>query len=392
MTTLESPVEERLIETARALAPQIRAAADEVERERRLPASLLRALKDADFLRMYLPRNMGGTGTDPLTAMRVVEELARADGSIGWLAMVGAQCAWFTSRLGPDVAAQLFGRDTTLAGSISPGPGRAWEVEGGYRASGRWTFASGSAHADWFFGLCQIYDGDTPRVRDDGSPDLHFLFFPRSDITVLDTWYTTGLRGSGSNDFTVTDTFVPRERSYLRPNRNASVSRQPGPLYRGLFPLYVVRGSLALGIARHALDLLMELAATKRSLGATEVLRTLPRVQAQVAKAEALTGSARAYLYETAVEVWGAMQTEEELPLTLLARGRLAVAHAVHTAVRVTDTMYHLGGSTAIYATSPLDRCFRDINTAVADISAAPGIYEAAGQVFLGLEPRPGGL
>jgi alkylation response protein AidB-like acyl-CoA dehydrogenase len=142
------------------------------------------------------------------------------------------------------------------------------------------------------------------------------------------------------------------------------------------------------------MDTLVELAATKKSLGATEVLRQLPRVQAQVAEAEAQLGAARAYMYASGEAFWQVLCAggEGELPLRLVAQARLAVAHAVHTAVRVTDVLYHLGGSAAIYASSPLDRCFRDINTAVADITAAPAVYEAAGQVYLGLEPRPGTL
>jgi indole-3-acetate monooxygenase len=386
MTSVELLATHRLVAAAKALRPEIVAAADQIERDRRIPLALVQAVRDAGLFRLFLPASLGGEQVDPLTAMHVIRELAWADGSLAWCVMVGAQASWHLSRLNADAAAEFFGPNDILAGAPQGG-GRAIAVDGGYRVTGQWPFASGSPHATWFFADAVILNGDAPRIATNGLPERRIFFFRSGDFQVLDTWYTTGLRGTGSHDVAVADAVVPDRLTVLPSDLEPC---QPGPLYRWPWIRMVTRGAHALGIARRAIDTVEELAATKKPSGGAQALREQPRVQSLVAEAEAMAGSAELYLEHCVCEVWDELSAGRDPSVEQRARVVLAIPHAVHTAVRVVETMYRLGGSTAIYSTSVLDRCFRDVNTAAADIVVAPRMVEAAGQVLLGLDPPPG--
>jgi alkylation response protein AidB-like acyl-CoA dehydrogenase len=381
MTTLETPVEQRLIEAARALAPRIRELADEIERERRLPPALVQELAAAGLFRLWMPRELGGDEVDPLTTMRVVEEVAKADGSTGWCVMVAVQCAFFLPCLELQAARSFLTADDILAGSYSS-QGRADVVEGGYRVSGRWPFASGAPHATWIFAYCRVFDHGEERLDADGKPEFITFFLPAAGWEVIDTWHTTGMRGTGSQDVAVSDAFVPAERTFAG---MGNVQRFGGPQYRPSVGLMqALRGSMALGIACHAIDELVELAQTKKPVLFTQVLRDIPRVQAGIGQVEALVGSARAYLYQAAANVWQTLGPGDQPTDDQLARLRLANAHAVHTAAQATEQVYRLAGSAAIYQKSPIERCFRDAQTVPADFIVGPWVYESAGRVRLG--------
>jgi alkylation response protein AidB-like acyl-CoA dehydrogenase len=376
-----------LVRAAQALAPQIRVAVDAIERDRRLPANLVQALAKAGLFRILVPRALGGLEVDPLTMMRVVEELAAADGSVGWCVMIGAQFGALSAFLPPEAAAEIFADPLVIvAGSATP-PGRALPVAGGYRVSGRWTLASGCQHCTWLTGVCTVMDGDTPRRAASGGPELRLLWFPAADCEIIDTWFATGLRGTGSHDFAVTNLFVPEARS--QPHPRTGPARYPGPVYRlVVFPI-ISQASHPLGLARSAIGAFVELAASKPVRGTTGVLREQALVQAEVAQAEALLGSARAYLYEQAAEVWELVVAGDEPSSLQRARLRLAMTQAVSNALQAVEMLYRAAGVTAIYARSPLDRCLRDIHTAAAHATVAPRLYEVTGRVLLGLEPGP---
>ena len=382
MPATNTPAATDLLERVRVVTLRIRALADTTERERRLPPELVEELAAAGLFRMWMPRDLGGEELDPLTTMRVVEEVARADGSTGWCVMVAVQDAYFIPKLELDAARSFLTADDILAGSFSAF-GRAEAVEGGYRVSGRWPFASGAPHATWIFAICRVFAGGEPCTKEDGKPVTISFFLPAAQWEILDTWHTTGMRGTGSQDVAVEDAFVPAERTFAG---MGNVQRFGGPQYlpnAGL--MQALRGSLALGIAHHALDELVELAQTKKPIASQEVLRDIPRVQAGIGHAEALVGAARTYLYAAAAEVWEALQAGEPPTDAQRARLGLANAHAVHTAAHATEQVYRLAGSSAIYQTSPIERCFRDIQTVPADFIVAPWVYEAAGRVRLGL-------
>jgi alkylation response protein AidB-like acyl-CoA dehydrogenase len=374
-----------LIEAARELGPLIRECAEQIERDRRLPRPLVRAMADAGLFRTWIPETLGGGERDPLTLIRAVEELARVDGSVGWCLMIGASTATLAGYLPESGAREIYGSDPgVVTGSALMPRGRATPVAGGYRVSGRWSFASGSQHCSWLVGHCVVLDGDQPRLDGDGRPVSRLMFLPAADYQVIDTWSVGGLRGTGSHDFAVTDAYVPHDRTLAF----GDAPVQPGALYR--FPLFGLMASVvsavALGISRGAIDALVELAGSKSPVNTRNLLRERAMVQVQVAQAEALTRSARALLFETVGDVWETVSAGREASLEQRTILRIAATNASQAAAQAVDLMYNAAGASSIYTTSPLERAFRDVHTATQHALVQPIQYEAAGQLLLGLD------
>jgi alkylation response protein AidB-like acyl-CoA dehydrogenase len=387
MTTMHTPDSTTLITAARNLAPQIRAYRDEIERSRRLPAPLVTALAEAGLFRLYVPKTLGGLEVDPVTLLRVVEEVARIDGAVGWNLAIGAVHGALGAYLREDVARAIYCENphTVVAGSVNPS-GTAHAVAGGYRVSGRWPFGSGIQHSAWVYGNCRVFDGDTPRLGPGDVPEMRFMLFPADQCAIHDTWHVSGLRGTGSHDFTVADVFVPEERSFL-----AFTARpyQPGPLYACPFVTYFAASipAPALGMARGAIDVLAELASAKTPTGSQNLLRDRPSVQADIARAEALVRSARAFLIEALQDIWEVLVTGGEVTMQQRALGRTAGTHAAISAAQAVDLMYNAAGGTGLYQSCLLERFFRDVHAATQHISVTPTYYELSGRVLLGMSP-----
>jgi alkylation response protein AidB-like acyl-CoA dehydrogenase len=363
---------------ARDLAPVVRAAAIQAEAERRLPASLVAALRDAGLFRMAVPRSLGGPEVDPITVGRVVEELATADASAAWCVMLANQANSGAGFLPPDGAAEVFGGSDAIPAAVLRPVGRAEIVDGGFRATGRWPFASGSTHATWLGGECAITRDGAPVKDDEGREVVRLLFFPLADVTIHDTWHTSGLRGTGSHDFSVEGAFVPERRSF---RIHVDPPVHPSPLFRTPPLTYITHGSHALGIGQAAIDATIEMADAKPAL------RDQKRLQGQLAEAQALVESARAYLYGAAEELWRTVSAGGEGSPAQRARVRLATSHALKSSLQAVELLYRAAGTTAIFTTGPLDRLFRDIQTAAAHVMVSPLTYEASGRVALGMEP-----
>jgi alkylation response protein AidB-like acyl-CoA dehydrogenase len=380
---VETATAHALVAAARALGPRIRASADQIERERRLPDELVRALSEAGILRMMVPRALGGAEADPVTQVEVLEAISRADGSVGWVTAIASGTAWTTAFLRPEVAAEILADPhAVLVGSLAlPSGGRAVAVDGGYRLTGRWPFGSGCEHAAWMVSRAVVYDGDRPLPDAEGMPLARVLLFPRHEATILDTWDVAGLNGTGSHDYTVADLFVPEERTFALAGETAY---HPGPLYLARFFL-MAHGAHALGIARAAVDALVELVGSKRQTGsgAEGLVRDRPHVQLAVARAEALVRGGRAYLWETTRAVWDEACTTGAVSDASRALARLANSAAFESATRAVDLMYTVGGGSSVYRRSPLQRYFRDIHTASQHSIVAPGSFEQIGHALL---------
>jgi alkylation response protein AidB-like acyl-CoA dehydrogenase len=375
------------LERARALEPLVRELRDEGERNRELPKPIWQAMREAGLFSMWVPRALGGAEVELETMVRVVEELARQDGSVGWNMMIAGNTSILWSLLTQDTAASIIRDDpnTVLAGTILGGHGVATPVEGGYRVNGHWPFASGCHQADWIVASCEVLDdGEHPRLGLDGNPSVHAFVVPVSDCDILDTWYTTGLRGTGSHDFEINDVFVPEERFF------ASIGGQsyhPGPLYNTMITNvwgYNV-SAVALGIARDALDSFAELAQTKTSSRNPVPLASRELTQARLGEAEAKLRSARAYLYEACRENWALLSAGQPVPLDVAANNRLAYANATERAVEAVEMVYTMGGSAAVYTTSRIERCFRDVHMVTQHGVVGPAGYALAGRCFLGI-------
>jgi alkylation response protein AidB-like acyl-CoA dehydrogenase len=377
------------VERARRLAPQIEAYADQIEQERRLAAPVLDALFAAGMFRLLLPRSLDGSEVDPATFASVIEEIAKADASTAWCMCQASGCSMSAAYLPPDVAAEVFGRDPRAVLAWGPGPdARAVAVEGGYRVTGTWSFASGCRHATWLGGHCPISEPDgSPRRNRDSKTIERTMLFPASSAQIADVWHVSGLKGTGSDAFTVSDLFVPHEYSISRDD--PAERRQPGPLY--CFPTGSLYASgfagVALGIARRMLEGLVALAKEKTPRGFKRVLRDSAVIQSQVGYAEAQLQSARLFLLSSLEEIWRAVGRSGVLTLDQRVLIRLASTYAIHQAKAVADMTHHAGGATSIFIESAFDRGFRDIHAVTQQLQGRQAHFETVGQFLLGHEP-----
>lgn len=375
------------LEAARALAPRIRALAARIDAERRLPEDLVLELAGAGLFKMAVPVEDGGGGADLLTVLRTVEEVARADGSTGWCVAMGVNTFRHSAEFRPDVRRELFDSDPVgvSAGSSTP-RGVAVAVPGGYRVTGRWHFASGCMHASSLHGACQVFDGDAPRRLPTGEPEVRIAYFsPKTAAEIVDTWWVSGMRGTGSHDVVVQDRFVPEERTFSAAERRARVT---GPVNR--IPGFDLAGCnfacVGLGVARAAIDALVELAAAKTPRFSTAPLRERHLVQAQVGEAEAVLRSGRAFLFEVAGGLWRDAAAGRQITAPQRAELRLAMTHAAQCAAKATHLMSVAAGTTSIFTSSPLERYARDAETITRHVQLQYLNYEAVGRTLLGLE------
>ncbi|MFB3097173.1 MAG: acyl-CoA dehydrogenase family protein [Dehalococcoidia bacterium] len=376
-----------LIAAAKDLRPQIRTARDDLETLGHLPESLVGAMARVGLFQLYLPRSMGGAEVDPITGICAIEELSKVDGSVGWCAVLASNISGFAGWLDDDVGRNLFGQppDVRGAGSLRP-MGQARCIDGGYMVSGRWDFASGINHANVLLCTCKIVDGQGPRLTPNGVPETRMFLTPSEGATIYNTWSVVGMRGTGSNDFVVKETFVPQERSLSL----SEPPRETGPLYsRGfLTAFWALNAGNALGIARGAMDAFLELAGQTGSTMSATLLRDRSAVQTTVGEAEAIISAARAYLIDAVGKAWQAAVEDSPDPSAQITQARLAITHAVRESVRAVDLLFHAAGSNAVYQKNSLERYFRDIHVAVQHLAGLPAVFESGGQALLGLKPN----
>jgi alkylation response protein AidB-like acyl-CoA dehydrogenase len=265
-------------------------------------------------------------------------------------------------------------------------PGRAVPVEGGFKLSGRWNFASGVHHATWLAALGTVMVGDEPRRWPDGAPEVRHFVVPRAEACLEPSWDVAGLRGTGSDTYVLQDAFVPAARA-VAVGRDAR--REPGPLY--LFPMNLAFAcgfaSVSLGTAAAAVEAFLELAGAKTPRGYRTALRDVPLAQLQAGQAEAHRRAGRALLRETVREVWTEVAAVNAITLDQRARLRLATTHAIHLAAQAVDVAYTGAGASAIYQSNPLQRRFQDIHVATQHVQGRIAHYESAGRHLLGLDP-----
>jgi alkylation response protein AidB-like acyl-CoA dehydrogenase len=376
------------IARARDLKAAIIAASDAIESGRRLPEPLVVRLHEARLLRMLLPRAVGGDQMAPASYLLAVEEVARHDGSTGWIVFVANSCALIAAYLDPAAARTVFGDPRSTVAWGPPNGSRATAGAGGYRVSGTWDFASGCRHASWMGAHCPVVEADGSLRRDArGRPLIRTLLFPAREATVLDTWNTIGLCGTGSESYRVDDVFVPEAFSAARADPTSR--REAGPLYAFTMPgLYAVGvAGVALGIARAMHEAFIALAGTKAPRGLNRLADNAV-VQADVARAEARLGAARAYLVETLEAIHARAEERDPIDVDDRARVRLACTNAIHGALEVADFAYKAAGVDAIFPGSPFERRFRDIHTLSQQIQARNAHYEEVGQILLGTPPE----
>ena len=387
---MKNSVDETLVETARSIASELRAHAEEGERTGRLPEQSLKVLREAGFHRLFVPRSLGGLEVDPMTHARVQEELAAADSASGWSLMIAGAGAWWASRLTSDGAREIFadGPDLLAAVAFNP-PAEARRMVGGYRLSGQRPFASCSHAARWMW-VTAIVAGDDGRPTD--PLEVIGAFFPAREARVVDTWDALGMRGTDSNDIAVDDVFVPTSRTFAIPPATETGVGFEGPLYRApaMLTLAAYLPPVALGVAREAIAEVRAIAAAKTPFSSATVLRERALAQAAVGKAEAVLRSARALLFDSIAEAWERTVAGVESTLDQKNDLLLASTHAVQAAADVAAMMYEAAGTTGVYRRSPLERCFRDAQVLKQHGFVSANRYATVGQILLGVEPDLG--
>ena len=379
------------VERVRALLPMIAGAAEQIDRDRRIPASVMAALHNARLFRILLPRTFGGEEVDPLTFLDVVETIAGAEASTAWNLCQNTVCSTVAAYLPPDTAREMWADPAAILAWGPPAPEtRAIAVPGGYRVTGSWSFASGGRHATWLGGQTAIEEpGGGLRKRENGTVEQRTLFFPASEARFTDVWNVLGLRGTASDAFAVKDLFVPEARSLVRDDRRAR--KESGPLYRmttlNLFALGF--GSVALGVSRTLLDAFMHLAQEKTPRAAGSVLRDNAETQAAIGRAEAKWQAARVLLRSTIADIWEGLQGGAMEGLTMRQRIaiRMASTHAIQTAREVGGFAYEAAGATAVFASNPYEKAFRDLHTIAQQVQGRAANFQSVGKYLLGLEP-----
>jgi indole-3-acetate monooxygenase len=366
-----------LTERASKLARDLAAT---TERERALPQALLDELHATGLMRAGVPAALGALEASPATTLGGAETIARGDASAGWCVSIAATSSLLSAYLPEEGTAEIFADPRIVAAGVWAPRGTAAIVEGGVRVSGRWPFCSGISHSQWLFAGCVLDDQQAGTA----GPLLRVVALPTAELEILDTWHTSGLRGTGSHDALADELFVPAHHILSLVDSGPRVN---APLYRfpifGFFALSIA--AAALGNARGAIDELIELAGAKTGQGSSRTLAERPATQAAVSEAEAALRAARAFYYEAIEEAWNAAQRDGPIGESLRVGLRLAATHAVRSSAEVARSMYDLGGGTAIYEDSPLQRRFRDAYAATAHFQVNPAIWELTGRVLLGV-------
>ena len=367
-----------------AVAGQAGRRALEIEQQRRLPADIVAGLVDSGVFRTWVPREYGGQELDLLAGLRSIEQVSYHDGSTGWCVMIGTSSALRSGYLAKSWAKEIYGNPRTITGGYAMPLGTARVVDGGLRVTGRWPWGSGTDHCNWIGGGARLVDEDgQPAPRADGLA-TPYVYFDAADVEIVDMWRTSGLRGTASNDYQVTDVFVPEGRwgELLRGEPVCD-----GPLYRLPFLGALALGvaCVGLGLARRALDELVALAADKKPVASSRTLAERAVVQAEVAQAEAEVGAAGAFLRELCGEAWArALQGDWPTP-EQRRRLRLAATHAMARSAACVDICYHAAGGSSIWEDHPLQRCFRDVHVATQHGMVASRTLEPVGRMRLGL-------
>ena len=373
-----------LLETARALRPRILAERERIENGRRLPHDLAQELAAAGFFRIFVPEVYGGLDLEPMAALEVYEELARADASVAWCVWNG-NTHWIIAQLSPEGARAVHDKAEVVTANSTRASGKAEVAPGGWKVSGRWSLVSGCELSAWMVLLCVVHDGGKPRLTSSGAPETRFAVLPATACEIVDTWTVGGLRGTGSHDVVVREQFVPA--SHAAGFTDPYVLPQPRYRMPPFCRVIPGLGAMTLGIARTAIASLTELAVDKQLQRSQQILRENHGAQLRVSEAEALVRSARLYLFDSVDRLWRTLLDTGTAPIEMRADARMAAWHAVFSAAKAVDLMYSAAGASALYTSSPLERAFRDVHAISQHIGVHSRVMETAGRVLFGLEP-----
>ena len=372
-----------LLAVARSLSAIVEAGASRSEEQGYLADDTVAALRASGLFAVLLPRAVGGREADPGTAIEVIAEVSRADGSAGWTLMAGMvtnaiAAAWF----GDDAVEAMFGAgtDVVCAGQFAP-RGEAHADGAGYRIRGHFGFGSGARHADWLFGGFRAIRDGRPEYLENGLPNVLGACVPAARVRIDGNWDVIGLTGTGSYDYEIPEQHVTAGFAFPL---FAAGPRRGGPLYRiGIYGLTALgHAGYALGVGRRALDELAGLAGHRKRLGA-DTLVSQETFQRDFALAEASFRAARAYVTGAFGDLHRAAATDE-ITLEQRADCRMATTWATRTAAEVTRFAYLQSGSDGLRNPSIIQRCFRDMHAGSQHLFVDEKTFVEAARVLLG--------
>ncbi|MES9851399.1 MAG: acyl-CoA dehydrogenase family protein [Candidatus Thiodiazotropha sp. L084R] len=388
----ETDLFEETLNAAIELKPVIKTYRKKIESERQLPLELVNILKQAGMFKMTMPKEWGGSELDPISQIKVIETLSEADASVGWCVMIGGDNGYFSSFINQSTARDMFKDISAVTGSALSQTGRAEKVDGGYIVSGRWPFSSGCQHSTWLLGGCKVYDGDTLRLRPGDIPETRQVFLPANKAAILDTWHTLGLRGSGSNDFTIENYFVPDEQTFSFQELKVF---NPKPLYRFPMAFMFNFAAVPIGTAQAAMTALLE-AAEKPSRQVTlngrfvpvRQLREESFVQDAVGRASAMIGAARAYLYSVVEDIWRTIQSGRDPSPIQAAQFQSMNVQVFGMCREAVELVFKARGGSSVYSGTVLETCLRDLQTMDQHVMSSLRAYAQSGRILMGLPPE----
>ncbi len=385
--TIELPPDP--VAQARAIAPLLAAEAPKTEALGQLTQPVVEGLHARGLYRTLLPRQLNGYGVGLDTFVKVMEILAAADASTAWCVGQASGCSMAAAYVDAPVAREIWGDDPN--GVLAWGfqlEGRAKVVPGGYRVTGKWGFGSGGHHATWMGAHCHVELPDGSLLKnEDGALIERTMLLRQDQLNWISSWDVVGLRGTGSDTYTLTDVFVPEAFTVRRDI--AAERRIDDPFFRFTTTSAYSCGfaAVSMGIARGMLDGLKDLARNKKPSHTARTLRDSPVMHHLVAENEAKLRSARAFVLETIGDAWDGIQRTGELATEDRVLMRLATTTAIRRAKEVAEFAYHEAGSTAIFTSNLFERKMRDIHASAQQVQGRTGHIEVCGQYFLGLDP-----
>ena len=387
---------DELVQRAMDMRPMIAAKADETEKNRRVSQDIIDEISAQDFFRIYLPKKFGGLEYDGATATRCSLEWASADTSTGWVCGLGIVHQWLIAQFPPEAHDEVWGDNpgTIACGSYAPA-GQVTAVEGGYRVTGEYHFASGVDVTDW-----AVLGVFFPPDEDGGRPVPGFTLVPKTDFEIDDNWYTMGLTGTGSKTIVCKDVFIPAHRRVTF----AELVSGNSPGYRALqnnlyrYPIlslvaYAI-STPALGALNGAVDTFLDAMSGRMTRGAVVLggskVRDFQAVQMRVGRAVANLKAGKAMLFAQIEESrLAVMERGEILDVTGRLDNRLTQAKTVELAVDGLDELFGAVGGHGIHTSQHVQRAWRDAHAIAHHISfnwdALSSMY---GQHLLGLEPQ----
>jgi len=375
-----------LLDRVLALSPEITARSEETERNRAVPPDLMRKLREAGLFRLMVPKSLGGEELSLLQAVRVIEALARADGSAGWNAMVIFGYNVAIGRFPREAFERVFanGPDVVMRGALAP-LGKATASEGGYLIAGQWPFASGSYDPEWIVASGRVYENGVPRSLPSGEPKMMMALLPGDAARFLDTWDTVGLRGSSSHDFVIDDRFV--SEGFMGNLFDPTVpSQYHTPLLR--LPFRTLAGpthsAVVVGIAQGALEDIIELSHTKRgAFTPGMLLADDPVFKHRIGQLSARLATVRGALDRMVLQIEQRAASHAATTPYDSTEASALVSFAHSECVTIVDEIFALGGSTPIYRSSPIQRRWRDVRCATQHVGASPGNYSKLGDLLV---------